>query len=105
VLESAKGLVVVCGCCHAGLLNTLEHVQRLFASPIVAIAGGTHLLNADADTLEHIARTLHGWGTLHGIYLNHCSGEKAYHILRQVMGDDIVHLCPAGTILEMEVGL
>ncbi len=105
VLESARGLVVVCGCCHAGLLNTLEHVQRLFASPIVAIAGGTHLLNADVDTLEHIARTLHGWGTLRQIYLNHCSGEKVYHVLRQVMGDDIVHPCPAGTILDMEAEL
>jgi len=105
VLESDQGLVVVCGCCHAGLLNTLEHIQRLFASPIVAIAGGTHLLNADTDILAHIARTLHGWGTLHRIYLNHCSGENAYPVLRQVMGDDIVHPCPAGTILDMKVAL
>ena len=105
VLESDRGLVVVCGCCHAGLLNTLEHVQRLFTSPIVAVIGGTHLAAADADALAHIARTLHGWGTLHRIYLNHCSGENAYHILRQVMGDGSVHPCPAGTIIDMEVEL
>ncbi|MGC9395904.1 MAG: MBL fold metallo-hydrolase [Anaerolineae bacterium] len=105
VLESAKGLVVVCGCCHAGLLNTLEHVQRLFAPPIVAILGGTHLVSADADTLAHIARTLNTWGTLRRIYLNHCSGENAYHILSQVMGNTIVHPCPAGTILDLEAEL
>lgn len=105
VLESAQGLIVVCGCCHAGLLNTLKHVQRLFASPIVAIAGGTHLLNADADALAHIARTLHGWGTLRRIYLNHCSGEKAYYVLRQVMGNASIHSCPAGTLLDMEAEL
>lgn len=105
VLESDRGLVVVCGCCHAGLLNTLEHVQRQFPAPIVAIVGGTHLAAADADTLTHIARTLHGWGTLRRVYLNHCSGENAYHVLRQIMGDAIVHPCPAGTILDMEVEL
>lgn len=105
VLESARGLVVVCGCCHAGLLNTLEHVQRLFAPPIVAVVGGTHLAATAEDALAHIARTLHSWGTLRRIYLNHCSGEKATHVLRQVMGNDTVHPCPAGTILDMEAEL
>ena len=105
VLESAKGLVVVCGCCHAGLLNTLEHVQRLFTAPIVAVVGGTHLAAADADALADIARELHSRGTLRRIYLNHCSGENAYVVLSQIMGNDIVHHCPAGTILDMEVEL
>ena len=105
VLESAKGLVVVCGCCHAGLLNTLEHVQRLFTLPIVAVVGGTHLVSDDANTLAHIADTLHEWGTLRRIYLNHCSGEKAYHVLSQVMGNDIVRPCPAGTRINVDKDL
>lgn len=105
VLESAQGLVVVCGCCHAGLLNTLEHVQRLFATPIVAVVGGTHLAAAEPDALADIARALHNRGTLRRIYLNHCSGENAYVVLSQILGNDIVHHCPAGTILDMEVEL
>lgn len=100
VVESAEGLVVLCGCCHAGLLNTLEHVQRVWQQPIIAAAGGTHLVSADTATLETIARTLVAWGTLRRLYLNHCSGHEAYYILRQQLGGAVVRPCPAGTVLD-----
>ncbi len=99
VVESTAGLVVLCGCCHAGLLNTLEHVQRVWQRPIVTVAGGTHLVSADAATLDSIAQTLASWGTLRHIYLNHCSGEEAYSVLRQALGSDVIRPCPAGTVL------
>lgn len=100
VVESDSGLVVLCGCCHAGLLNTLAHVQRVFGQPIVAVAGGTHLISADAATLKTVAQTLTGWGGLRRLYLNHCSGEEAFITLRQTLGSDVVRPCPAGTVLE-----
>lgn len=100
VVESDSGLVVLCGCCHAGLLNTLTHVQRVFGQPIVAVAGGTHLISADAATLKTVAQTLTGWGGLRRLYLNHCSGEEAFVALRQTLGSDVVRPCPAGTVLE-----
>lgn len=43
VLQTSQGLVVVCGCCHAGLLNTLAHIRSLYPQPLRAIIGGTHL--------------------------------------------------------------
>ncbi len=97
VIDTDAGLVVLCGCCHAGLLNTLLHVRRTFERPIVTIAGGTHLANANTDGLNHIAQTLDSWNTIRHIYLNHCSGENAYYVLRQTLGRDVVTLCPAGT--------
>lgn len=100
VVACTEGLVVLCGCCHAGLLNTLEHVQRKWQQPIVAIAGGTHLVSADAATLDAIAHTLAGWPDLRRVYLNHCSGETAYFVLRGALGGDIVRPCPAGTVLD-----
>jgi 7,8-dihydropterin-6-yl-methyl-4-(beta-D-ribofuranosyl)aminobenzene 5'-phosphate synthase len=103
VVESAEGLIVLCGCCHAGLLNTLEHVQRTFARPIVAVAGGTHLVSADSTTLADIARRLANWEGLQRLYLNHCSGEDAYYTLRRLLGSKIVRPCPAGTTLAWEV--
>jgi len=102
VIEVKQGLLLLCGCCHAGLLNTLEHVQRTFARPIVAIVGGTHLGNANASTLNVIAQTIAEWGTVRRIYLNHCSGERAYHTLLHRLGDDVVRPCPAGTIIDIE---
>jgi 7,8-dihydropterin-6-yl-methyl-4-(beta-D-ribofuranosyl)aminobenzene 5'-phosphate synthase len=53
VLEARQGVVVICGCCHAGLLNTLAHVRRTFQRPIGAVLGGTHLIDADEAYLSH----------------------------------------------------
>ena len=100
VVESNSGLVVLCGCCHAGLLNTIEHVQRVFQQSIVAVAGGTHLISADAATLQFVAQKLSGWGGLQRLYLNHCSGQEAYVTLRHALGGAIVRPCPAGAVLE-----
>ncbi len=100
VVQGVEGLIVLCGCCHAGLLNTLEHVRRHWQQPIIAVAGGTHLVSADAGTLESIACTLAEWGTLRRLYLNHCSGEEAYYILRRRLSSDVIRPCPAGTVLD-----
>lgn len=100
VVEGAAGLVLLCGCCHAGLLNTLSHVQRAFERPIVAIAGGTHLAGASPDHLRRVGQTLLEMEPVQRVYLNHCSGKVAFQSLSLALGPDIVRPCPAGTCLD-----
>jgi 7,8-dihydropterin-6-yl-methyl-4-(beta-D-ribofuranosyl)aminobenzene 5'-phosphate synthase len=97
VLETDGGLVVLCGCCHAGLLNTLAHVCRTFGLEITAVAGGTHLLHADKAHLRRVIGVLRKLGAPR-LYLNHCTGQRAYVILAQAFGER-VDPCPAGTRL------
>lgn len=97
VLETAKGLVLLCGCCHAGLLNTLACVRHTFGVDIAVVAGGTHLVNADEAHLKRVIETLRELG-LPRLYLNHCTGERAYVALAQAFGDWVAP-CPAGTML------
>jgi 7,8-dihydropterin-6-yl-methyl-4-(beta-D-ribofuranosyl)aminobenzene 5'-phosphate synthase len=92
--------VLLCGCCHAGLLNTLAHVEHTFEWPIATIAGGLHLTSATGDDLRHIGDVLGGMAALQHIYLNHCSGEAAFVSLVQAFGSSVVQPCPAGTVLE-----
>lgn len=43
-IQTVKGLVVLLGCAHAGLINTIEHFRNKLGKPrIHAIIGGTHL--------------------------------------------------------------
>jgi len=98
VLETRRGLVVLCGCCHAGLLNTLAHVRRTFGVDITAVAGGTHLLQADEAHLRHVIEVLRELG-LPRLYLNHCTGRRACFILAQAFGERAAP-CPAGTRLD-----
>lgn len=102
VLETGRGLVLLCGCCHAGLLNTLSHVERVFQRPVTAIIGGTHLINADADHLERVRQKMLETESVRNIYLNHCSGEMAFFTLLTALGPEVVHSCPAGTRIDLE---
>ena len=47
VIKTSKGLALVSGCGHAGIVNTLEHASKLFnnTSNIYAAVGGFHLFN------------------------------------------------------------
>jgi len=98
VVEDKEGLVVVCGCCHAGLLNTLAHVRRTFQQPIIAVLGGTHLADADGIYLEHVANVLRDSYGSPRLYLNHCTGKRAMAALAHAFGDRMSP-CPVGTAL------
>ncbi|MGB9606460.1 MAG: MBL fold metallo-hydrolase, partial [Bryobacteraceae bacterium] len=60
-VETAQGLVVVLGCCHSGVVNTLEYIRELRpGAQIRALIGGLHLVRAAperiASTLEALER-------------------------------------------------
>jgi 7,8-dihydropterin-6-yl-methyl-4-(beta-D-ribofuranosyl)aminobenzene 5'-phosphate synthase len=100
VLQIGERLALLCGCCHAGLLNTLAHVQHAFESPIAVIAGGLHLASAKAEDLHQVADVLSAMPALQCLYPNHCTGEEAFVALTEALGSSIVRSCPAGTVLE-----
>jgi 7,8-dihydropterin-6-yl-methyl-4-(beta-D-ribofuranosyl)aminobenzene 5'-phosphate synthase len=102
VIHLDAGLILLCGCCHAGLPNTLAHVARVFDRPILAVAGGTHLASARVEDLQRVIEVLSEIESLQRVYLNHCSGEMAFHILRRALGSEVVRGCPAGARLELE---
>jgi len=103
VIAVDTGSVLLCGCCHAGLLNTLSHVERAFKCPVTAIAGGTHLVSADTNHLQRVRQVMIEMESIQRFYLNHCSGEDALYSLRLTLGPTIVRSCPAGTELDQEV--
>jgi len=103
VIEGSTGLVLVCGCCHAGLLNTLAHVRRVFSRNVLAVVGGTHLVSANDETLAHAIQVLAEFcgGETPLLYPNHCTGEHAFFSLQQAYGNK-VQPCPAGTVLSFD---
>jgi 7,8-dihydropterin-6-yl-methyl-4-(beta-D-ribofuranosyl)aminobenzene 5'-phosphate synthase len=53
-LKTKRGTVVILGCAHAGVINTLHFIQTLTANhPIRAVIGGMHLLNANPQRLDN----------------------------------------------------
>jgi 7,8-dihydropterin-6-yl-methyl-4-(beta-D-ribofuranosyl)aminobenzene 5'-phosphate synthase len=88
VLDTERGLVVIAGCGHAGVINTLEFArERIREAPVFAVVGGLHLFNADAATLDWTAGRLRGMGLSH-LLGAHCSGIETVHDLRGRLGLD-----------------
>ena len=82
VLECEKGLVVIVGCSHPGILNMLKTIQKRFQKDIYAVFGGSHLVEADE---ARINRTMQEIETM-GIQIpgfNHCTGELAESYFRE----------------------
>ncbi len=99
VLELDARVVLLCGCCHAGVLNTMAHVERAFERPIGVIAGGLHLTSASEKDLDRVCAALAGRPTLDRIYPNHCTGEAAFVTLTSELGFSKIEPCPAGSVV------
>ena len=97
-LDTDKGVVVLLGCSHPGVLNILTHVQEELGKPIVAVFGGTHLMEADE---ERISRTMEilkslGVGT---IGFSHCSGKLAECAIHEDPGMSGCHLAAGDVVM------
>jgi len=89
ILETDRGLVVICGCCLAGLINTLMYVDEMFHQPIHAVVGGIHLVGADNLRITKTQAALRDQFSPEILYLNHCTGDEAYTSLKCLMGTHV----------------
>jgi 7,8-dihydropterin-6-yl-methyl-4-(beta-D-ribofuranosyl)aminobenzene 5'-phosphate synthase len=75
--DTEHGLVVILGCAHAGVINTLDSVRRLTRDrPIHAVLGGLHLLNADAGRVTRTIEAFRRWN-IQRLVPGHCTGMSA----------------------------
>lgn len=97
---SREGTIVVLGCAHAGVVNTLEHIRTLTGgAPVHTVVGGMHLLNADERRLTETFAALRRLG-VHRFGPNHCTGLYATTLFwREFPGRCFP--CAAGSRLEL----
>ena len=82
-IVTPRGHIVLLGCGHAGIINTLAHIQAAVAArPIHAVIGGFHLFSADDATVEWTAEKLASIGT-ENVIGAHCTGIEALFQLRE----------------------
>jgi len=78
ILDTDKGVTVLLGCSHRGVINTLTQVVRLTGKKrIHAILGGLHLGKASEAKLSKIMDHLRGFG-LEKLGVGHCTGTRAF---------------------------
>ena len=83
--DTDNGIVLISGCGHAGLVNTLDYINKIMPDrPIYKIIGGFHLLNLNEDKLEWTARKMEEYGVKYFVGA-HCTGLNSTYSIRNFM--------------------
>ena len=86
--------VLLSGCAHNGILNILEAYRERFEGAPDKVISGFHMVKRgeysteEIETIEDTARELEKLHTK--FYTGHCTGEAAFHIMKKIMGEQLV---------------
>jgi len=99
VIETRKGLLIVLGCCHSGIINTLSYiVEKMGQNHIHAVIGGTHLGPVGDAQREKSIAALKAFD-IERLGVSHCTGLKTACLLASAFGDRFF-FCNVGTVVE-----
>lgn len=95
-----KGLVIICGCAHSGLINTILHTQHIMDNAtIYAVIGGFHLKNATPQRIDATTQALRELDVKF-IAPSHCTGPTAIHQFTSIWKQQC-HLLRVGDSLRL----
>jgi len=87
IINTEPGLVVILGCAHRGIINTLYHAQKLSGvKTIYAVLGGCHLMDATEERVWLTIAALKELG-VQRLGVSHCTGLPASAIMAREFGD------------------
>jgi 7,8-dihydropterin-6-yl-methyl-4-(beta-D-ribofuranosyl)aminobenzene 5'-phosphate synthase len=99
-IDTNKGLVIVSGCSHTGILNIVNSIQERSGKKVYAVIGGFHLLDASEEKIQSTIDRFKELG-VEEIGLSHCTGPKATQMFQEQMPDR-VFINETGSIFEVK---
>ncbi len=101
LVETPRGVVLVLGCTHSGVINTLRYAAHLAGCErFAAVIGGMHLGGADAARIDATIAALDDY-RVDAVAPCHCTGEHAMQAMRRHFTERFVDV-GAGTTLTVE---
>ena len=87
IINTGAGLVVILGCAHRGIINTLYHAQNLTGvKQIHSVIGGAHLISASEERLRLTIAALKELD-VQRLGLCHCTGLPMASVIAHELGD------------------
>ncbi len=97
VIETSKGLVVITGCAHPGIVRMVRRALEISKDRIYLLLGGFHLMGESLETIRSIAGELTRAGVKR-IAPCHCTGDEPKAFFKEYFGDNHI-ACGVGTDL------
>ena len=100
ILNFQEGLVIITGCCHAGIVNTMKHAKKITGvDKIYAVIGGLHLIDASEEKIE---KSIEALREVEWVFAGHCTGFDGLRRIANVMGDRFGQI-HSGAIIHLPV--
>ena len=100
VLKTSKGLVIVTGCAHPGIVHLIESAQKHLNEPVHLVLGGFHLFRDKGKAIQKIVDQFQSL-QVECAAPCHCTGDAAIEQFRHVYQDRFYKV-GAGTTLTLE---
>ncbi|MGC8892981.1 MAG: MBL fold metallo-hydrolase [Candidatus Saccharicenans sp.] len=91
VLDTPRGLVVITGCAHPGIVKILSRVKELFPKNFYLVFGGFHLGGASPKEIESIIAHFEALG-VKKVGPTHCSGDLPRKLFYEKYGEDFIQV-------------
>ena len=87
IVDSDKGLIIVFGCAHAGMINIINHAAKsLNKNKIYAVMGGTHLIASSDEQFTETLKMINEYDIEH-VGVSHCTGPEKASLLHAKLKD------------------
>jgi 7,8-dihydropterin-6-yl-methyl-4-(beta-D-ribofuranosyl)aminobenzene 5'-phosphate synthase len=94
-----RGLVIILGCAHRGMINTIIHAKEITGiDAVYMVIGGSHLLNTLKAQQEATLDAIESLG-IKKVGVSHCTGMKPASFLNEKLGPKRFFFNNAGTKL------
>lgn len=80
-IDTEKGLIILVGCSHPGIINIIDSIQKRTGKKIYGVIGGTHLVEADNDRIEKTIEYFISMD-IKLVGVSHCTGKNAVEKFR-----------------------
>jgi 7,8-dihydropterin-6-yl-methyl-4-(beta-D-ribofuranosyl)aminobenzene 5'-phosphate synthase len=91
IIDTEKGLVIITGCSHPGIINILKRSKEMLNKNIYLVFGGFHLLNHSEDQVREIIQEFKALG-VEKCGATHCTGERAIALFKEAYGENYVSM-------------
>jgi 7,8-dihydropterin-6-yl-methyl-4-(beta-D-ribofuranosyl)aminobenzene 5'-phosphate synthase len=104
IINTEKGLVVITGCAHQGIIELLKKAKEILGKDIYLVIGGFHLLQDSETMTEEIINEFKKLG-VKKCGATHCTGEKQIQMFKDAFGEDYINIGTGKILILKENGI
>jgi 7,8-dihydropterin-6-yl-methyl-4-(beta-D-ribofuranosyl)aminobenzene 5'-phosphate synthase len=99
ILETTKGLIVITGCAHPGIVEIVRNAKKITNKQIYMVFGGFHLVQKSEAEVKRIIEGFRELGVLK-VGPTHCTGDKAIQLFKDAYGENYIKI-GAGKVIKI----